>query len=102
MFADHLPDNIAHMNLTFQEMLDVFQNAGIPELDKLPEAMVEKAKFAGLFRKFSTYLQAAQIQGFVWEKKFYEKTVDDVENKDTIEVLVTKDKYLIFAAAVIY
>ena len=95
LFADHLPDNIAHMNLTFQEMLDVFQNAGIPELDKLPEAMVEKAKFAGLFRKFSTYLQAAQIQGFVWEKKFYEKTVDDVENKDTIEVLVTKDKYLI-------
>ena len=93
LFADHLPDNIEHMNQTFREMLDLFQSAGIPELDRVPEEISVKAKFAKLFREFSTYLQAAQIQGFVWEKKTYERTVDDIENKETIEVLVTEDQY---------
>ena len=93
LFADHLPDNIEHMNQTFREMLDLFQSAGIPELDRVPEEISVKAKFAKLFREFSTYLQAAQIQGFVWEKKTYERTVDDIENKETIEVLATEDQY---------
>lgn len=95
LFADHLPDNIEHMNLSFKEILDVFKNAGIEELDRLPEEMEAKAKFAKLFREFSTYLQAAQIQGFVWAKKFYEKTVDDIENKELIEVLATEETYQI-------
>ena len=69
LFADHLPDNIEHMNQTFKEMFDLFQCAGIPELDRVPDDISAKAKFAKLFREFSTYLQAAQIQGFVWEKK---------------------------------
>ena len=93
LFADHLPDNIEHMNHTFRGMLDLFQSAGIPELDRVPEDISAKAKFAKLFREFSTYLQAAQIQGFVWEKKTYERTVDDVENKETIEVLATENQY---------
>ena len=93
LFADHLPDNIEHMNQTFKEMFDLFQCAGIPELDRVPDDISAKAKFAKLFREFSTYLQAAQIQGFVWEKKTYERTVDDIENKETIEVLATEDQY---------
>lgn len=93
LFADHLPDNIEHMNQTFKEMFDLFQSAGIPELDRVPDDISAKAKFAKLFREFSTYLQAAQIQGFVWEKKTYERTVDDVENKETIEVLATENQY---------
>ena len=93
LFADHLPDNIEHMNQTFKEMFDLFQSAGIPELDRVPDDISAKAKFAKLFREFSTYLQAAQIQGFVWEKKTYERTVDDVENKEIIEVLVTENQY---------
>lgn len=71
LFADHLPDNIEHMNLTGQDMVELFRNAGIVELDRLPEETEIKAKFAKLFREFSTYYQAAQIQGFVWEKMEY-------------------------------
>lgn len=93
LFADHLPDNIEHMNHTFRGMLDLFQSAGIPELDRVPEDISVKAKFAKLFREFSTYLQAAQIQGFVWEKKTYERSVDDVENKENIDVLATENQY---------
>ncbi len=69
LFADHLPDNIEHMNLTGQDMVELFRNAGIVELDRLPEEPEIKAKFAKLFREFSTYYQAAQIQGFVWGKR---------------------------------
>lgn len=93
LFADHLPDNIEHMNHTFRGMLDLFQSAGIPELDRVPEDISVKAKFAKLFREFSTYLQAAQIQGFVWEKKTYERSVNDVENKENIDVLATENQY---------
>ena len=93
LFADHLPDNIEHMNHTFRGMLDLFQSSGIPELDRVPEDISVKAKFAKLFREFSTYLQAAQIQGFVWEKKTYERSVNDVENKENIDVLATENQY---------
>jgi type I restriction enzyme R subunit len=96
LFADHLPDNIAHMNLSFKEMQAVFVNAGIPNLDHLPKETADKAKFAKLFREFSTYLQAAQIQGFVWDKDVYPCAVDgeDLENQDRqIEVIVTQEKY---------
>lgn len=34
LFADHLPDNIEHMNVTGQDMVELFRNAGIVELDR--------------------------------------------------------------------
>lgn len=88
LFADHLPDNLRHMNVTFVDMVEVFKNAGIPYLDRLPENNVEKAKFAKLFREFSTYYQAAQIQGFVWDKAEYPD-----EEGGVIKVVPTKEQY---------
>ena len=69
LFADHLSDNIRHMNLVYEEMKDLFTNAGISDMEKLPEDVPAKAKFAKLFREFNNYLQAARIQGFRWDKK---------------------------------
>ena len=71
LFADHLSDNIRHMNLIYEEMKDLFANAGISDMEKLPEDVPAKAKFAKLFREFNNYLQAARIQGFRWDKKEY-------------------------------
>lgn len=71
LFADHLSDNIRHMNLVYEEMKDLFANAGISDMEKLPEDVPAKAKFAKLFREFNNYLQAARIQGFRWDKKEY-------------------------------
>ena len=92
LFADHLPQNIANMNSKYLEMVDVFKQAGIPDLDRLPAETAAKAKFAKLFREFSTYYQAAQIQGFSWAKKKYTYIADDGA-KDEIEVLIEKDTY---------
>ena len=92
LFADHLPQNIVNMNSKYLEMMDVFKQAGIPDLDRLPAETVAKAKFAKLFREFATYYQAAQIQGFSWAKKKYTYIADDGA-KDEIEVLIEKDTY---------
>ena len=92
LFADHLPQNIANMNSKYLEMMDVFKQAGIPDLDRLPAETAAKAKFAKLFREFSTYYQAAQIQGFSWAKKKYTYIADDGA-KDEIQVLIEKKTY---------
>lgn len=101
LFADHLPDNLRHMNETWKSMIHVFKDAGIPDLEKLPEDKASRAEFAKLFREFSTFLQAAEIQGFVWSKKVYqfidgEDDIDEnggTEKNVIIEVLATKEKY---------
>ena len=95
LFADHLPDNIEHMNLTGQDMVELFRNAGIVELDRLPEETEIKAKFAKLFREFSTYYQAAQIQGLVWEKMEYNRISEDGTVIETIPVKLSEDTYKI-------
>lgn len=92
LFAEHLPQNIANMNSKYLEMVDVFKQAGIPDLDRLPAETAAKAKFAKLFREFSTYYQAAQIQGFSWAKKKYTYIADDGV-KDEIQVLIEKETY---------
>lgn len=97
LFADHLADNITHMNLKFQEIESVFKQAGILNFEHLPEETAEKAKFSKLFRDFCTYMQAAQIQGFQWEKRRYEIHNYDPGKEDEtveiVEVLPTEREY---------
>ncbi|MGI6177496.1 MAG: type I restriction endonuclease subunit R [Eubacterium sp.] len=97
LFADHLPDNIKHMNRNFEDMVQIFINAGIPDLSHLPADTASKAKFANLFRRFSSRYQAAQIQGFTWKKRVYEYEVqkDDETVTEQIEVVPTEEEYLI-------
>ena len=95
LFADHLPENVTHMNVTFVDMRDIFINAGIADMDRLPEDIPAKAKFAKLFREFSTYLQAAQIQGFRWDQREYSAKMDpeDERNNETIKLIPTEEQY---------
>ena len=95
LFADHLPENVTHMNVTFVDMRDIFINAGIADMDRLPEDIPAKAKFAKLFREFSTYLQAAQIQGFRWDQREYSTKMDpeDERNNEMIKLIPTEEQY---------
>lgn len=81
LFADHLPQNLQHMNERFQDMAQVFREAGVPDMERLPEDNTVRGKFAKLFREFSTYLQAAQIQGFTWDTQEYPITDLDTGEK---------------------
>lgn len=95
LFADHLPDNVRHMNESFLDMKEIFKNAGITDLDRLPDDMPSKAKFAKLFREFSTYLQAAKIQGFSWDKKEYSSKIDAEDEREEVMIplVPTEDQY---------
>lgn len=102
MFADHLAENIDHMNSTFKEILAVFKEAGVEDLSKLPDEVPARAKFAKLFRDFSTYLQAAKLQGFMWGKTVYSCAEDRIAGVDqdataeeagSIEVLPNEEQY---------
>ena len=97
LFADHLPQNIKHMNQAIDDMKELFINAGIPDMGHLPEDVTVKAKFATLFREFSTYYQAAQIQGFTWEQLEYPISLEDAEDtkEERISVTCTKDTYTV-------
>ncbi len=95
LFADHLPDNVRHMNGSFQDIVEIFRSAGVPDMDRLPEDTASRAKFAKLFREFSTYLQAAKIQGFQWDKTEYSSKVDpeDDRKEEKITLIPTESQY---------
>lgn len=92
LFADHLPDNIEHMNISFKDMVAIFKQANIADMQKLPDDTESKAKFAKLFREFSTYLQAAKIQGFSWDIKEYSIKVDDEDNRTGIITVIPSEE----------
>ena len=92
LFADHLPDNVRHMNDSYQVMVEIFKNAGIPDMDRLPDDTAARAKFAKSFREFSTFLQAARIQGFKWELKEYSSKVDPEDNRQEEKIILVPSK----------
>lgn len=97
LFADHLIDNLRHMNIAFEDIVKVFHYAGVPDMEKLPDDFPARAKFAQLFRDFSTYLQAARIQGFVWSQREYvlAEDTDEGEKIQHIRIIPTYNDYLI-------
>jgi type I restriction enzyme R subunit len=85
LFVDKLPSNLNSMNRFYDEIADIFKNAGIENFEKLPEEKSEKRKFAKLFKQFNQRLEAAQIQGFSWSKDTY--TVVDPDESESYIVM---------------
>ena len=72
LFVDKLEKNLNEMNRVFAETVEVFAIASIQNFEALPTEEASQAKFAKLFKLFNEYLEAAEIQGFVWDKLTYE------------------------------
>ena len=87
IYVDKLPENIKKMNNLIDEIVDVFKNEGIENLEKVPEDKNAIKKFIKLFNEFNDILEAAYLQGFNWNKKVYksENTKQNVEVSFTIE-----------------
>lgn len=90
LFAQRLPLNLDRMNATFADIRAIFAAAGIEDFTKLPDDLVERAAFAKSFLEFNRILEAAKIQGFIWEKGVYEFD----EPKRTVEITITHHQYL--------
>lgn len=81
MFVQKLPDNIALMDARLQEILMVFEAAGVGDLSKLPASQEARRKFAKEFLELNEFLEAAKVQGFTWEQDTYEFEGEPEEGK---------------------
>ncbi|MCF6251448.1 MAG: hypothetical protein L3J75_09305 [Methylococcaceae bacterium] len=71
LFADKLESNLNKLNAIYDEIVELFDNAGVGNFEKLPADVSERGKFAKLFKTFNDYLEAAKIQGFEWSQSTY-------------------------------
>lgn len=90
LFADRLPINLERLNACFAEITAIFDSAGIEDFKSLPDDNSERAAFAKQFQEFNAVLEAAKIQGFIWEQDTYE--FDDP--KVSIQLNISHQEYL--------
>lgn len=89
LFVQKLDKNLIKMNEKFDEIVDLFDQAGIKNFEKIPEDPSERSKFISLLNKFNSYLESAKIQGFKWSQKKYSD-----ENGNKIIVDIDEKTYL--------
>ncbi|WP_031557965.1 type I restriction endonuclease subunit R [Lachnospira multipara] len=93
LFVDKLPNNLRNMNVLYQEIVNIFDHSTyegkkINNFEHLPDDTAARKKFAKAFKQFTTHLEAALIQGFVWDVDLYED-----EDHGNITVLIDEITY---------
>lgn len=97
LFVQLLDSNLIAMNDVYTEIVKLFHNAGINDLEKLPEEPSEKGRFAKLYKQLNDHLEAAKIQGFRWDTSTYPFEGKDGKPDFQITVVFTQEDYLILA-----
>lgn len=97
LFVERLNKNLEHMNFLFEQICDVFKQAGVEDFLQLPAEISERKKFADLFRQLNDHLAAARVQGFVWQKQEYTFTDADSGKPFTIQLAFDETTYKILA-----
>ncbi len=95
LFAQRLQKNISNMNYLFEQIKDVFEQAGVRNFERLPAEIPERKKFAELFRQFNDYLEAAKVQGFSWKQPEYEFKDDETCETGHITAALDETIYLV-------
>lgn len=90
MFVQKLPENIALMDTRLQEILMVFEAAGVGDLSKLPASQEARRKFAKEFVELNEFLEAAKVQGFTWEQDTYEFREEPKEGSQISESVLVQ------------
>lgn len=90
MFVQKLPENIALMDTRLQEILMVFEAAGVGDLSKLPASQEARRKFAKEFVELNEFLEAAKVQGFTWEQDAYEFREEPKEGSQLSESVLVQ------------
>lgn len=91
LFVQRLVDNLKQMNYIFDEISELFRNAGIKNFEKLPIEKIVCRKFAKEFKKFNGLLEAVKIQGFKWDVLKYQ----DENTGEVVNVNYDENIYLI-------
>ena len=72
VFTDKLEANLEKINQAYRTIEQLFKAEGIEYFSTLPLAEASKKKFAKEFCEMTKKLEAAKMQGFLWEKAEYE------------------------------
>lgn len=72
VFVDKLEKNLCNINQRYLSIRDIFHSQKIMNYEKLPEGREDRNMFAKCFSEMTHLLEAAKLQGFVWEKNEYE------------------------------
>ena len=91
LFVQHLVENLKMMNELYEDISELFSNAGIENFEKLPSDISVCRKFAKDFKELNSYLEAAKIQGFKWEVTSY----TDDNTGENIEMAFDEKTYLV-------
>ncbi|MGY6648310.1 type I restriction endonuclease subunit R, EcoR124 family [Wenyingzhuangia sp. IMCC45574] len=95
LFVNRLEQNLNSINFVFNEISQLFNNAGIENFERLPEGIPERGRFASLFKDLNDFLEAAKIQGFNWNKLKY--VFGKGKGKTEVEMNFDENTYLILA-----
>ncbi len=95
MFAIKLDKNIENMNYIFGQIKNLFEMAGIFSFEKLPAEMAERSQFVKLFNEFNGYLEAAKVQGFMWDRLSYTFKNEDTGKEWTVSLDLDETTYKI-------
>ena len=93
LFVQKLPENIEGMNRLFAQISDLFNSAKIENFSKLPEEASERNRFVKLFNEFNGYFSAAKVQGFSWDKTYYEFIDRGTSRPGSIKVIIDEYTY---------
>ena len=72
VFTDKLESNLEKINQAYITIEQLFKAEGIEYFATLPQAEASRKKFAKEFCEMTKRLEAAKMQGFLWEKTEYE------------------------------
>lgn len=95
LFALRLHQNLSNMNFLFDQITHIFDQAEIPNYERLPEEISDRKKFADLFRQFNEFLDAANVQGFIWKKLTYTFKDEETGTESELTVALNETTYLI-------
>lgn len=90
LFVEKLNRNLESLNTIYQDISDLFNQAGIEDFSHLPAEPAERKEFARLFRDLNARMEAAKIQGFRWDKRIYQfadATMEVALDEHTFNVL---------------
>lgn len=93
LFVDKLKNNLEKLNSIYEDIKQLFENAGIENFEKLPDDKAARGKFASLFNSFSVYLEAVKIQGFKWSSLTYFCTDEETGDKTSITLKLDENTY---------
>jgi type I restriction enzyme R subunit len=96
LFVCKLRENLQEVNHTFERIKGIFKASGLDDFSKLPEDVSAKAEFAKTFKILTQLIDAAKIQGFVWNKLTYDVPQED-GSVEIVEVDIDEQTYLTLA-----